>query len=238
MTKFYRLRAPRPSRYTGDLDARHKWGGLPGLHCAECGATWAGSATAYPSLDLSALPERGDYEKPRPEPFEEFVRLRERVRRLVPPGGQLLPGAEFGPLVGTATGTFSPLFLPFVRTKLVSREALEQLQAAGVRGLRAFPTELRFRQKNHPELLELEILAHGKLHADCTPQRPPPCPRCGWDDFIFPDEPLLDAASLPTHTDLFRLSDFETVLIGTERLVEALRRLKLEEVDIREVPVR
>jgi uncharacterized double-CXXCG motif protein len=140
--------------------------------------------------------------------------------------------------VGTATGTFSPLFLPFVRTKLVSREALEQLQAAGVRGLRAFPTELRFRQKNHPELLELEILAHGKLHADCTPQRPPPCPRCGWDDFIFPDEPLLDAASLPTHTDLFRLSDFETVLIGTERLVEALRRLKLEEVDIREVPVR
>ncbi|WP_257451834.1 SitI6 family double-CXXCG motif immunity protein [Archangium lipolyticum] len=238
MTKFYRLRAPRPSRYTGNLDARHKWGSLPGLHCSECGATWAGSATAYPGVDLSSIPERGEYERPRPEPFEEFVRLRERVRPLVPPGGQLLPGAEFGPLVGSATGTFSPLFLHFARTKLVSREALEQLQAAGVRGLRAFPTELRFRQKKHPEMLELEILAHGKLHPDCTPQRSPPCARCGWDDFAFPEEPLLDAASLPTHTDLFRLSDFETILIGTERLVDAVRRLNLDGADIHEVPVR
>jgi len=238
MTKFYRLRAPRTSRYTGSVTARHKWGALPGIHCPECKATWAGGYTAYPSVDLSSLPERGEYERARPEPFEEVLRLRELVRPLVPQGSPLRPGATFGPLVGTATGTFSPLFFQLLGATLIRREALEQLQAEGIQGLRGFPTELRFRQKNHPELLELEILAHGRLHPACTPERPPPCPTCDRDDFTFPDDPILDAASLPTHTDLFRLSDFETIFIATERFVEAVRRLELDEVDIRELPVR
>jgi uncharacterized double-CXXCG motif protein len=115
---------------------------------------------------------------------------------------------------------------------------LEQLKSEGVQGLRGFPTEVRFRQKNHPELLELEILAHGRLHPDCTPERPPPCSKCGRDSFTFPDDPILNAASLPTHTDLFRLSDFETIFIATERFVDAVQRLKLDEVDIHELPVR
>ncbi len=46
---------------------------------------------------------------------------------------------------------------------------------------------------------------------------------------------MLDGASLPTHTDLFRLSDFETMLISTERFVETVRRPGLEEVDCREL---
>ncbi len=239
MTRFYRVQFPERSRYTGNLNAKHKWGALPGLRCPECGATWAGSSTGYPSADLSALPERKEYEKPRPEPFDEFVRLRELVRPLVPPGAQLFPGAEFGPVVGTATGTFSPLFFYFLSMPLIHREALEQLQAEGVRGLRGFPTELRFRQKKHPDLWELEILPHGRLHPDCTPPgRRPPCPKCGHDHFTFPEDPILEAASLPTHTDLFRLSDFETILIGTERFVDAVRRLALEDLDIRELPLR
>ncbi len=237
MTKFYRLRAPRTSRYTGDVSVKYRWS-LPGLRCPECKVTASGGFTAYPSVDLSSFPERGEYEKSRVEPFDEFVRLRERVRPFVPPEQPLIPGVNFGPLMGTATGTFGSLFFHSLWTKLIQREALEQLQAEGVHGLRGFPTELRFRQKKHPELLELEIPAHGRLHPDCTPQRPPPCDRCGLDSFRFPDDPILDAASLPEHTDLFRLSDFETIFIATERFVDAFRRLKLEEVDIREVPVR
>jgi uncharacterized double-CXXCG motif protein len=195
--------------------------------------------TAYPSVDLSSLPERKKFEEPRPEPFDEFARLRELVRPLVPPGAQLLPGAKLGPLVGTATGTFSPLFFYFVGMPLVHREALERLQAEGVRGLRGFPTGLRFRQRNHPELLELEILQHGRLHPDCLPpDRPPRCGRCGRNAYRLPEEPILDAATLSTHTaDLFRLTDLETVFIGTERFVEAARRLALDGVDFHELPV-
>jgi uncharacterized double-CXXCG motif protein len=140
--------------------------------------------------------------------------------------------------VGTATGTFSPLFFYFVEMPLIQREALERLRAEGVRELKGFPTELRFRQKNHPELLELEILQQGRLHPDCTPERPPPCSRCGRDSFSFPEDPILDAASLPTHMDLFRLTDFETIFICTERFVDAVQRLELDGVVFRELPLR
>jgi uncharacterized double-CXXCG motif protein len=141
--------------------------------------------------------------------------------------------------VGTATGTFSPLFFYFVEMPMAHREALEQLQAEGVRGLRGFPTELRFRTRKHPpELLELEILPHGQLHPDCTPPRPPPCPTCGRDSFTRPEQPILEAASLPTHTDVFRLANFESMLIGSERFVEALWRLDLDELEPQELPVR
>ncbi|HSP81342.1 MAG TPA: double-CXXCG motif protein, partial [Myxococcaceae bacterium] len=98
--------------------------------------------------------------------------------------------------------------------------------------------ELRFRQKNPPELLELEILPRGRLHPSCTPKRPPPCPKCGRDSFTLPEDPILDAASLPRDTDLFRLADFETVIIGSEQFVESVRRLELEDVAPRELPLR
>ncbi|WNG51734.1 hypothetical protein F0U60_52235 [Archangium minus] len=237
MTKFYELREPRQSRYTGEVTLMRQWR-LPGLRCPECKLTAFGGFTAYPSVDLSSFPARGEYEDRRVVSFDEFVRLREQVRPLVPPAHELLPGTAFGPLMGTATGSFSSLFFHSLWTKLIHRAAFEQLQAEGVRGLRGFRTELRFRQKQHPELLELEVLPHGRLHPDCVPGRPPPCRTCGLNDFGFPDDPILDAASLPAHTDLFRLSDFETILIATERFVDAVRRLELDEVDIRELPVR
>jgi uncharacterized double-CXXCG motif protein len=190
-------------------------------------------------MDLSGLANRHEYEEPRPEPFDEFARLRELVRPLVPSGAPLGPGSEFGPLVGTATGSFGPFFFQNPWTMLVRPEVLARLQAEGVRGLKGCRTRLRFRQKNPPELLELEIHPHGRLHPDCTPPgRPPPCPKCGRDYFSLPDDLLLEAATLPTHTDLFRLADFTTVIIGTQSFVDAVRRLELDEIVFREVPIR
>jgi uncharacterized double-CXXCG motif protein len=238
MTRFYWLQHPEKSRYTCNLNARHKWL-LPGVRCPECGIAWAGGLAAYPSADLSSLPDHKEFKNPRFEPFDEFMRTLERVRPLVPSGAQMLPGTYLGPLVGTATGNFSSLFFYYEEMPMAHREALEQLQAEGVRGLRGFPTELRFRTKKHPpELLELEILPHGRLHPDCTPPRPPPCPKCGRDSFTRPEEPILEAASLPTHTDVFRVGDYDSILIGTERFVEAVQRLDLDELEARELPVR
>ena len=238
MPRFYRLKEPRTSRYTGDISVKRRWS-LPGLRCPECKQTASGGFIAYPSVDLSSLPERAEYAKSRVESFDEFVRLREQVRPFVSPAQQLIPGVCFGPLMGTATGTFSALSLHSLWTKLIERAALEQLQAEGVQGLRGFPTELRFRQKKHPELVELEILPHGRLHIDCLPPgRPPKCLKCGRNGFKRPDDLILDAASLPVDLDLFRLSDFETTFICTERFVDAVRRLELHEAVFRELPLR
>ena len=238
MSRYYWIREARVPRHTGQINASHKWG-LPGLSCSTCGATWSGSASAFPSVDLTSLPERAAFETARPEPFEEFVRLRELVRPLVPPGTQLLPGAEFGPLEGTASGSFGPLFLQSSWMPLIRREAWERLQATELQGLQAFPTQLRFRQKNPPELLELEIAAHGRLHPDCfLPEAPTRCPQCGRLEARRPENMLLETASLPEQRDLFRLTDFETTLIGTERFVEAVQRLGLEGAAFQELSVR
>lgn len=237
--RFYRLDSPEDWSYTGEVNANHRWG-LPGTHCPECDATWSNGTDSYPCADLSGLPAAKKLEEPYlEEDFEEFVRLRELVRPLVPAGVPLWPGTKFGPLVGSARGTFAQLFMPYAWRLLIRREAVEQLHTEGIRGLEGGRTQLRFRQRQAPELLELQIKPHGLLHRDCIPQgKGVPCARCGRYGFTLPDNPILDRASLPEHLDLFRLANFTTVIVASERLVEAIHRLGFEEVSIRELPLR
>jgi hypothetical protein len=54
----------------------------------------------------------------------------------------------------------------------------------------------------------------------------------------MPDEPILDAASLPLELDLFRVGNFATMVIGTERFADVVRRLDLEGLTCRELPTR
>jgi len=238
--RFYLLeKVPNP-RYSGGHTDERKWG-LPGVQCPVCQAIWSTAGDAYPSVDLSHLPaqEQKKYLPRLEKDYAEFERLREQVRPLVPPGVHLWPGTKFGPLVGSAQGEFGPLALAHSWTLLMQREPLEQLQATGLRGLKGCRTELRFRKKNPPELLELELLPWGELHPDCLPDRPPPCPKCERDGYTLPEQLLLDATTLPADLDLFRLAGFLTLIIATERFVETVRRLGYEQdVAFRELAVR
>jgi uncharacterized double-CXXCG motif protein len=217
--------------YVAYIGCDHKWG-LPGIRrCPGCQVTWSAGAKSYPSVDLTPVTSLADFEEPRAEPIEEYERLRELVRPLLPPGALLEPGTGLGPLVGKAQGPFGAFVARFAWLLLARREALEKLQAEGLRGLKGCRTELRFRQRNSPELLELELLPVGRLHPDCLPpNRKPPCPRCGRIGLTRPADMLLDATTLPSDLDLFRLEDFSTTIVCTERFVEACRRLGLDGV--------
>ncbi|MCP3142312.1 SitI6 family double-CXXCG motif immunity protein [Pyxidicoccus xibeiensis] len=239
MSQFFWMREDRAvvEKNGGYVNAAHRWG-LPGATCHTCGVTWASSGHTYPCVDLSQLPEHAEFLSARPEPFPEFARLRELVRPLAPPKATLPPGTLFGPLVGTATGRLAA-FEWLTEVLLVRRDALERLQGEGLRGMRACPTALRFRQKNPPEFLELQVEPHGRLHPDCLPPDvPPPCVTCGRHAFRRPDEPILDAASLPMDLDLFRGGNFATMVVVTARFMEAVRRLDLDGVTFRELPTR
>lgn len=205
-----------------------------------CHAIWSGGADGYPAVDLSALAERKLFEKARLErDFAEYERLCSLVQPLMPEGTWPRPGTQFGPLVGTARGGFAPLVLQYGDSLLLQHDALSRLQDAGVRGLLGCPTALRFQKKGTPELLELQLEPRGLLHPDCLPAGDAePCPKCGRYVFSRPDAPLLDAASLPGHLDLFRLSNFTTMLIATERFVEAVRRHELRGLLFVELPAR
>jgi uncharacterized double-CXXCG motif protein len=237
--KLYWLRDVPSPQYSGSYHDEHQWG-LPGVHCPVCDATWSDGSDAYPSVDLSQLPEKDKYAARLEKDYAEFERLREQVRPLVPAGVPLWPGTKFGPLVGPAKGEFGPLVLYFPWILLMRRQVLEQVQAAGVRGLKGCRTKMHFRQKNPPELLELELLPRGRLHPDCLPaDRPTPCAKCGRQGWKRPEEPILEAASLPEDLDLFRVGDFTTMIVGSERFVEAVRRLGFEQdILFRELPLR
>ncbi|MBN9681400.1 MULTISPECIES: SitI6 family double-CXXCG motif immunity protein [unclassified Corallococcus] len=241
MTRYFALRRDKAvyPLYNGSTDCAHRWG-LPGLKdCPGCGATWSSWGHQYPAVDLSDLPEQGEFEEPRPEPLHELARLRELVRPLAPPGAPLPPGTSFGPLVGTATGRFASFSGLESCWILLRRDAFDSLQAAGIRGLLGCKTELRFRQKTPPEVLELQLELRGRMHRDCLPpDLEPPCPTCGRVGLRLPEDLILDAASLPTDIDLFRLGDYGTVLIGTDRFKDAVEQGGWTGISFRELPVR
>jgi uncharacterized double-CXXCG motif protein len=231
------VEADKSSEYTGFVNGAHKWG-LPGVDtCPACKSTWASTSRTYPSVDLTPLAPFSEFESPGAVPIEEYERLCGLVRPLLPPGAVLQPGCELGPLVGSAQGRFGTLVRLHPRMLLVQREAFEKLQAEDLHGLRASPAQLRFRQRNPPELLELELLPVGRVYADCLPpKRKPPCSRCGRLGLTLPDDLVLDAATLPSDLDVFRLEDF-SVVTCPQRFAEACKRLGLDGVVFHPVPV-
>lgn len=241
LMRFYRVCEDKAPRHTGDLThAAHKWG-LPGVHCPDCGVVGGWTGLQYPCVDLSGLPaqELKKLSDGWPVSIEEFERRRELVRPMAPPNALLKTGTVFGPLTGTGSGHFGELFMQNHWSLFAQREALERLQGAGLRGLQGCPVEIRFRAKRPPELRELQLVAHGRLHPDCLPpDREPPCPRCGRSDISLPSTYWLDAASLPEHLDVFRLTDFPTLIIARERMVDVVQRLDLDGVEFRELAAR
>ena len=234
--KFFRLRPAEGPRFTGYLDAGHRWG-LPGGLCPVCQASPGGLGEAYPSVDLSGWAYREELAEARQVPLEEYERLRDLVRLQVPFEAPLRPGAEFGPLIGKASGKWSALDLPSPWTLVMRTETVDQLREAGI-ALRASKMDLRFRSKTEVDLREVEIHCRGRLHDSCFPGgRERPCERCGRQGNSLPKEPVLDGRTLTGDLDLFRLSDFTTVIVATDRFVDAVNRFKFEGVVFKEIAV-
>lgn len=240
--KFHEITGDDAPRYTGNLNAGHKWS-LPGLDwshpCPTCRSGGGFGGLQYPCVDISSLPEREKLHEPEPVSFEEFIRLRELVRPLAPNWAVLESGAAFGPVEGSGVGYFGQLFMQNPWTLYMRREALERLQAAGIQGLQGCPIKVRFRQKNHPELLELQLELHGQFHPDCLPpDLNPTCPTCGNNPNPLPKKFCLAASSLPEDLDVFRFRDAPGSILASERMVEAVTRLELDGVVFREVEIR
>ncbi|MFP2927766.1 double-CXXCG motif protein [Pyxidicoccus sp. 3LG] len=230
MTRYFELMEPEGrSRWSGTYRAERRWS-LPGLEtCPGCRATWS-SSIPYPSVDLSELKEAHEFEEARPEPFEEYSRLRELVRPSCPPGALLEPGAEFGPLEGSARGKWGPVTLEMWNV-LVREDALQVLLELGLRGI--VPVWPHFRRPPSPRVAELALLPRGRLHPDCLPpERPDPCAVCGREEWWLPTHRWLDPASLPDDLDVFRLENATTMVVVSERFADALSRLEPSDVTL------
>jgi Protein of unknown function (Gmx_para_CXXCG) len=251
----------RGKEYDYHFDASHKWC-LPAVRCPIHGP-WGIVGVSYPAVDLSGLPEEERYRDIWPVAVEEFEALRGPIVPLMPDGSVPLPGTEFGPLVGDASGTFGDFSWPALWLPLIRREALERLLEMGVRSMVGAPTKLTFKAREVPDeyersftpaywagtepvrietepadLLELQIEPHVQFAAASLPDDgAPPCPVCGRRAISRPDRIIINRSSVPERMDLFRARDLPTLILGTERFADAVRALQLTGIALEEVEV-
>jgi uncharacterized double-CXXCG motif protein len=220
---------------TSDMRARHVWG-LPGTQCDTCNATWSNTGLAYPSVDLSLLPSPDRYKVVWPVALAEFEQLLRPIAELMPAGSVLGPGTDFGPLTGTAKGTFGHFAWLNSWTLLVRQEAYELLPREGVQMPKGVPASLRFRGSLPPVLVELEIEPLARISRRSLPDLDiNRCQACGRNPFKVPDHIEVELSSIPEHVDLFRLREFTTIILGRERFVETARALRLSGISFEEV---
>lgn len=239
--RFFEVLEDEATRNTGRIDGVSPWC-IPSIDCTVCGG-YGGLGEAYPTVDLARFAHRALLEEPRSQQalsLEAYRHLCEQLRPWVPPAAPLEPGTQLGPVVGKAKGRFGDFYFQAPWAPWIRISALEKLHAAGVRGLHCAPGDLGYRGQPAPPLHCLEVLVHGALHPTShTPDWQAPCPRCGSHRNGYPSESaVLAASTLPENIDLFRLRDFKTVIVASERFVEAVKQLRLSDIAFRELSVR
>lgn len=210
---------------TGRLDASHKWS-LPGVICPHCNATWGSAGLEYPVVDLSSLPGERAYRDTGAVPLNEFIRLRNDVASLMEPDALLLPGTQFGPLVGKGAGRFAADFVWLTLwTLLITKEGFAWLTER-VPNLKGVSPRLTFAGER-PTLLELYLEPLGELVLLPADDDEDPCDACGRNPTPLPDEIVVVKSSIPTNQHIFRGRNFNTVLLATDRFVKAVEDLGL-----------
>ena len=214
----------------------HKWC-LPGVRCYVCGNTWAQTGVFYPSIDLTSFPEKDAY-KPRPQPLDEFERLRKNLAGFVPRGTMLVPGAQFGPIVGKASGELRDVIWPYPWLFLVQVDILQRLRDEGLRLPTAVPSELEYRGAILSNYCELEAHPAAYLKPGMGIREIAPCSGCGRYDYsLHKAQPLvLDSDTIPKNIDVFRLCDLPTYVICTEKFADSCVRFILNGTTVSPIP--
>jgi uncharacterized double-CXXCG motif protein len=222
-------------KYT--IDAGHKWG-LPGLRCSVCHQTWSNTGLAYPEIDLSSLPNNKRYLDFWPVPLDVFTSLCEPLMPLAPDGALLLPGTNFGPLIGTLKGEFGDFIWPIDWWLLIQETALARLREASLNLPIAVKTQIKTQGKRKVEMMEFQIMPHGKIApASFNAAIGEPCSGCGRRETPSLQKVVVERNSIPRGVDLFRLSNFTTIILATEKFVDAVGRLHLSDILFREVEI-
>ncbi|WP_342381927.1 double-CXXCG motif protein [Myxococcus stipitatus] len=225
--RYYHLQGATSAKSRWEVRVDRAWN-LPGSICRTCWAEVAHISLDFPSVDLFDWPHAHEYVEARQEPWEEYARLRDQLRPLLPSGVVVGPGSGFGPMNGWVKGSPPPVALLDGWTLLATEHGLEEMSMDGLRGIHAVRTRLRS-ANSVPTLHEVELLPAGEF---AEPGRPvptkPPCGVCGnVVTTLAPLEWRLDAASIP-EVDAFRFQHWTTCVIVSERFLDTVRGLGCE----------
>lgn len=216
------------------IEAVHKWK-LPGVKCTICGDTWSTTGLAYPSVDLSVLQNAERYTNSWPVSLSEFDELRQPILPLMPDGSIPPPGTQFGPLLGKAEGTFGDFAWVNPWTILIRKEAYDSLMSAGVSMPKGIRPILLFTKANPVDLLELEIEPHAVMaQSSLSGYEFEYCSGCGRVRDSLPERIKIEGNSIPRQADLFRIRNFSTAIIATEKFLNTVKEFGLSDITFRE----
>lgn len=220
---------------TPRFEGSHKWG-LPGIDCRFCDSIWVSSGLEYPDIDFGRFSRLTEC-WPRPIPSAEFRDLAAAVRRDFPEVLRLEPGTRFGPMTAKATGMFNGFVWSMPWTVLLPRLVAERITDEGVRLPTLVPAEI-IKGGTDSELCELAIYPAGRLTNGCyEPGVIRICPECDRDAVKLPEEIAIDVSDVPNDVDIFRLDNFATILIVTERFFDAVNSLGIKGAKFEKVQV-
>ena len=221
-----------------DLDqlrVDRKWG-LPGVKCSVCQESWGEVGIAYPSVDLTNLPEESQYRRFWPVSLEEFQERQRPVLRLIPDGSKPPPGTHLGPLVGAGRGgPFADFVWVNPWTLLAQSSAWERLRTTDVKLPKAVPALIKFKKPNEYMFVELELEPRTLMARSAFGHDLPQCKACGRVEATMPDNIVIQQSSIPSDVDIFRDRLMPTLVLATDRFVQAVNRLKLTGLEFREV---
>jgi uncharacterized double-CXXCG motif protein len=226
--RFFEIREDESRKKVPYIDAAHKWG-LPGVQCPICNNWWSNVGLEYPSVDLTNFPEEKLYRKARSEPLSEFLKLKQKIADAFPQLTMLNPGAEFGPSVGKTVGKkFEGFVWRAWWTICLESSALEKLKDSGLSLPKTVKAELKFK-KEEQEIFEFDLPLKGKLTNGVYDSiQLKYCDACGRDSASKPEEILIEYSSLLTDIDIFRVSNFTTIILVTEKFVETVSKLDIK----------
>jgi len=204
---------------------------LPGITCSDCGRAWADGGLAYPTIDLSDLPEAEDLEKARNVPLPEYEQLLARIERMLPAGTLLRPGTNLGPVRGQGVGSPADVVWLDGSQMFISETALQKLEGRGIT-LRTGPSDVswpegrhRFREVEAPPSILVE---HSVAPSDL-------CERCGWKRISTPEHVSVITSSVRGPLDVMRGRDLTGWLFATDRFAHAAAEFGLTGVLVLEL---
>ena len=191
---------------------------LPGVICPLDGA-WAGTGINYPTVDVALIDSRVGELPAHPIPIADYKALAAKIEPITGPERLLQPGANLGPLHGTARGLLGDFAWVNPWTMLVRNSTYQELLSSGF-PLDGAEARIDFDDGSSEPLIELEVRC--KVALTNLPSREV-CQVCGRRSLTRPKTMVLEAASYDGTLPLQRIVEMPTHFIVNDDLGEFIR---------------
>jgi len=191
---------------------------LPGVICPLEGA-WATTGINYPTVDVALIDSRVGELPAHPIPIEGYRALVARIEPITGPERRLRPGANLGPLCGTACGLLGDFAWVNPWTMLVRSSTYQELLSLGFSRDGA---EARIDYDNGSTEPLIELEARCKVALANVPSREV-CPVCERLAITKPKTMVLEAASYDCALPVQRIVEMPTYLVVNDELGEFIR---------------